>query len=134
MILAFRNEATLCNANKGHDTWRFRPLGVPNEFVGRIDQPALEHIDWQRLATRANGIILMCINDRDLGDGRRGDLLANMPSDAQLATRVDRFWQLRAHAARTWARRPQHSPRLLGIPPQRKSSSTAPPPMTTFNW
>jgi hypothetical protein len=113
LISAFRLEPTLCNSNKGHTTWRFRSLGVPNEFVRRVDQPALDREAWSTLAQRAGGIIIVNINDSDLGDGRRGDLLANIPSNAHLRQRVDRYWQLRAHAKRAWGPEPQKSPGLL---------------------
>lgn len=113
LISAYRNEPTLCNDNKGHLAWRFRPLGVPNAFVQRVDQPALGNDDLCALARRARGLIVVNINDRDLGDGRAGDLLAHIPDDARIAERVDRWWQLRGHALRTWRDMPADSPGLL---------------------
>ena len=113
LISAFRFEPTLCNSNKGHNSWRFRSLGVPNEFVRRVDKAALDHEAWRTLVQRAGGIIVVNINDCDLGGGRRGDLLANVPSNAQLRQRIERFWQLRGHAERTWVTAPQQSPGLL---------------------
>jgi len=113
LISAYRLEQTLCNVNKGHESWRFRALGVPNEFVGRVDQPALDRDTWRGIAKKAGGVIVVNINDCALGDGRRGDLLANVPANAELAERVDRYWQLRGHAERTWVSSPQGSPGLL---------------------
>jgi len=113
LISAFRLEPTLCNDNKGHESWRFRSLGVPNDFVRRVDQPTLERATWRELAKRAGGLIVVYINDRDLGDGRRGDLLANLPPNAKLVQRVDRYWQLRSYAADTWVAKPRRSPGLL---------------------
>jgi hypothetical protein len=113
LISAYRLEPTLCNVNKGHESWRFRALGVPNEFVRRVDQPTLDRDAWRSLAKKAEGIIVVNINDCDLGDGRRGDLLANVPANAELAQRVDRYWQLRGHAERTWVSSSQRSPGLL---------------------
>jgi predicted GIY-YIG superfamily endonuclease len=113
LISAYRHESTLCNVNKGHHTWRFRPLGVPNEFVQRVDQPALAGDDLCTMARRARGLIIVNIHDRDLGDGRAGDLLADIPDDAQIAERMDRWWQLRGHAIRTWRDTSADSPGLL---------------------
>ena len=113
LISAYRDEPTLCNVNKGHHMCRFRPLGVPNEFVQRVDQPALAAADLSELARRARGLIIVGINDRDLGDGRPGDLLADISGDAKIAERVDRWWQLRGHAIRTWRDTPADSPGLL---------------------
>lgn len=113
LISAYRLEPTLCNFNKGHESWRFRSLGVPNEFVHRIDQPALDRSAWRNLAKQSEGVIVVNINDCDLGDGRRGDLLANLPANAALAQRVDRYWQLRGHAERNWVSSAQRSPGLL---------------------
>jgi hypothetical protein len=112
LISVFRLEPTLCNANKGHTSWRFRSLGVPNEFARRVDKAALDREASRTLAKRAGGIIVVNINYCDLGDGRRGDLLANVSSNAQLRQRIDRFWQRRGHAERPWVPDPQRSPGL----------------------
>jgi len=55
LISAYRHEPTLCNINKGHDAWRFRSLGVPDEFVRRVDTAPLGRGDLERLAQRARG-------------------------------------------------------------------------------
>lgn len=113
LISAYKSEVTLCNVNKGHHAWRFRRLGVPDKLAQRLDKPALNASALKSLAQRAGGLILVSINDRDLGDGRPGDLLANLPSDALIAERVDRYWQLLGYASRTWRDTPANSPGLL---------------------
>lgn len=113
LISSYRLEQTLCNVNKGHDAWRFRSLGVPNAFVRRVDKSPLTRDEWGRLAQRAGGLVIVNINDCDLGDGRPGDLLANVPTDSVLAQRIDRYWQLRGHALRQWVDQPENSPGLL---------------------
>jgi hypothetical protein len=53
------------------------------------------------------------INDLDLGDGREGDLLVDVPDDDKIAQRVDRWWRLYGHASREWSGQPKKSPGLL---------------------
>lgn len=113
LISAFRQEPTLCNVHNGHVDWRFRPMGVPNRFNQRVDQPPLDGADLKGLAVRAGGIILVKIGEQDLGDGRASGLLSRAPSDDQIAARVDRWWQLKGHAASEWRDAPGISPSLL---------------------
>jgi hypothetical protein len=112
LISALSRTTVLTNKNRGPTKWRFRPLGVPAKFVDRLDLPALTRKDLASVAASTNGIIFVIINDKDFEDGRQGDPLTNLPTDADLAKRMDRWWQLRLHADK-WGSNSNQSPGLL---------------------
>lgn len=113
LISALMRGNMLANKNEGRHSWRFRPLGVPQRFVDRLDMPVLCTHELGQVCQRFNGVIFVMISDQQLSDGRPGDVLANFPSDIEVASRMERWWQLAGRARRDWVSNPGESPGIL---------------------
>ena len=113
LISALSPSGMLANINCGHRGWRFRAMGMPPKFINRIDEKMLGLEELHNLCAKTNGILFVIINDKQLADGRDGNVLANTPSDTKIAERMDRWWQLYGFAKRNWVPHPEKSPGLL---------------------
>lgn len=105
---------TKCNLHPGMSQWRFRPFGVPSKFIDRRDT-LLSYETLCRKAVDVGGLLLVYVNSRNFDDGRKGYNLAQPPSDDDIVTRVDRWWQLAKYTA-NWKMGVERGPRyLLGV-------------------
>jgi hypothetical protein len=101
------------NENKGPSGFRFRPLGVPAEYAGRLSEHPLKKEDFiSKQGASPKAVIFVKVGNKDFGDGRTGYDPANPPSDDQILERTDRWWQLSGYL-REWQANPNESPSLL---------------------
>lgn len=101
----------LFNIHKGVSQFRFRPFGVPEKYIDRIEST----INRQSLneLVAINGKILFVINNgKNFDDSRVGYDLLTPPSDDQIRARIEKWWQL-ANRRNTWITDQSLSPGLL---------------------
>jgi hypothetical protein len=104
------------NVSQGEDRWRFRPLGVPEEFATRQVKPELclgDFLTAQGVTPRP--VLFVIINDVNFegsDDNRIGYNPVKPPTDKQIRLRVDGWWQLQWLIPK-WALEPATSPGLL---------------------
>ena len=105
-----------CNIDPGQARWRFRPLGVPENFAERLSLPKLEKTDFSKIQRKEKAsLIFVKISDKNFEDGdsvRVGYNPANPPSDNQILARMDKWWQLGKHTAQ-WSDDSSKSPFVL---------------------
>ena len=102
------------NMRKESSKYSFRPLGVPEKYITRLEQQPLE---YDRLFKgNTESIILVKVTDKTLGD-RVGYNLVDPPSDDAIVERVEKYWQLgNDKYLGTWIKDKKLSPTLiLGI-------------------
>jgi len=89
----------------------FRPVGVPDKYVARLQKPPLTRDELFKGST--NKIILVGISDKDFHD-RVGYNQVNPPGDDDIVSRVEKFWQLgREKFLGNWKVNKKDSPTLL---------------------
>ena len=103
-----------CNKCDGSSKWRFRPLGIPDKFAGRIEEPALKRKDFfsRKLGLPKAPILFVKINDKDFDDGRVGYTPAHPPTDAQIIKRMEQWWML-GRFIEQWTQDARTSPSML---------------------
>ena len=79
------------NMRKESSKYSFRPMGVPEKYVTRLEQRPLNYVDLFKGNTES--VILVKVTDKTLGD-RVGYNLVGPPSDAAIVERVEKYWQL----------------------------------------
>src|ERR1051325_8020341 len=101
------------NVAKGPSDARFRPLGVPSEYVERLSMPPLQTTTFiSAQGNAASPVLFVIVGDKDFGDGRAGYDLANPPGDEQILERVEKWWQL-SGLLPDWIKTPGESPSVL---------------------
>lgn len=100
------------NIAGGHKAHRFRPFGVPEQYVERLAQPPLERRDFISIQRAPGSVLFVRISERQFDDGRIAYDPSAPPDDVHVLERVDRWWQLEGCLA-SWASTPTRSPRLL---------------------
>jgi hypothetical protein len=102
------------NVTKGQSEARFRPLGVPVDFMDRLSMPALQRRDFLRLQKKKPPmpVLFVTVGDKKFDDGRVGYNLAKPPSDKEIRKRAEKWWQL-SRLVLHWAEKPKKSPGLL---------------------
>lgn len=100
------------NVDPGQTIWRFRPLGVPEEYADRLILPPLTRKDLSQSEDGAQSVMLVKISDKDFEDKRKGYDPANPPSDDEILERFEKWWQV-GRFVEEWSEFPTQSPRLL---------------------
>ena len=89
----------------------FRPVGVPDKYVTRLQKPPLTKDEIFKGSTTK--IILVRITDKDFHD-RVGYNQVSPPGDEEVAARVEKYWQLgREDLLENWKANKHESPTLL---------------------
>ncbi len=102
-----------CNRAPGQTRWIFRPLGVPESFVDRLNLPPLTRSDFlqPREGVCPGPVLFVYISSKNFED-RPGYDLAKPPTDEQILDRMVKWWELGKHVAR-WSDDFKRSPALL---------------------
>ncbi len=115
LISALKPDANIAPGQHNH---RFRPIGVPTQFVERFGLEPLSRNDLLDRLKIYNSPTFLCVLiqnvDFDNGEGgiRRGYEPANPPSDDEILERVKRWWQIR-RKLEEWEAKPPQSPAIL---------------------
>ena len=89
----------------------FRPVGVPDKYVTRLQKPPLTRDELFKGSTTK--IILVRITDKDFHD-RVGYNQVSPPGDEEVVARVEKYWQLgREDLLENWKVNKKDSPTLL---------------------
>ncbi len=112
LISALKPDANSALA-PGPKKYRFRPLGVRDEFVSRIVAPPLSLQDLQKVLAKHKSPQFLCvkITEEELDERRPYDP-ANPPDDKSIVKRMVRYWPL-ARKRKTWMENPAQSPAIL---------------------
>ncbi len=104
------------NSDPGPWQWRFRPLGVPVEYAERLTmEPLTGSILLKSQGASPLPVLCVPLTNEVLSDGRVGYDPAQPPSDAEILSRVEKWWQLGA-VMKHWHNHPDRAPgTLLGI-------------------
>lgn len=101
------------NVAKAQSRWRFRPFGVPLQFVGRLNEPALRREDFLvgRSGKPIAPVIFVRINEMT-HEGRKGYDPVTPPTDDEILIRMDRWWMV-GRFVDSWVTNPESCPRTL---------------------
>jgi hypothetical protein len=114
LISAFRLTPSiggkLVNKDPGGSAHRFRPYGLPYEFVDRLSEPPLNAKEIEMLA--GGPILAVYVSAEDFRDGRMGFDPSAPPTNEQIIERISRYWPLKASIAR-WGKNPALMPKFL---------------------
>ncbi len=100
------------NIDPGQTHWRFRPLGVPEQYADRLLLPPLTREELTQGEISTQSVMLVKIGDKDFGDGRGVYDPANPPSNDKILERFEKWWQV-GRFVENWSEFPTQSPRLL---------------------
>ncbi len=101
------------NVHKGASRFRFRPYGVPLEFADRTFHPLFSD-DLKAIAAETGKLLFVYVGQKDFvgEESRRGYDLATPPSDSEIQSRIEAWWQV-ANRVGGWVAEPTTSPALL---------------------
>lgn len=100
------------NMRKESTQYSFRPLGVPNKYVSRLQKEPLGLNELFKNNTQR--ILLVKVTDKKLRDERVGYQLDNPPNDSDIVARVEKYWLLGSSEYREqWICNRNESPTLL---------------------
>ena len=114
LISALKPDANSALA-PGPKKYRFRPVGVRDEFVNRILAPPLSLQDLQKVLAKHQSSQFLCvkITDKAFEDGERlGYDPANPPKDEIVVDRIIQYWLL-AQKRKPWIEDATRSPTIL---------------------
>ncbi len=123
LISALHPGLEIANISPGETVYRFRPVGVPSQFIKRFEMPPLGRNELLAPLKAYKSTSFLCVLiknvdfiDEDAKGGiRRGYDPANPLSDEEISNRVTKWWQLRLKLE-NWSVNPKQSPAiLLGI-------------------
>lgn len=99
------------NGRQESSRYTFRPLGVPEQFVSRLEKEPLGFDDLFKGNTKK--ILLVRVTDQNFQD-RVGYDLVSPPTDEDVVERVRKYWQLGGEQyLENWMSDPDNSPTLL---------------------
>lgn len=102
-----------CNVDAGQRRWRFRPLGVPENFAERL---SLAPLMREAFLKHKESFLFVKISDKNFeeedGNDRPGYNPASPPSDEQILNRMNKWWQLGTHIER-WKSGGENNPIVL---------------------
>lgn len=104
------------NRARGSSGWRFRPIGVREEFADRLVDLPMKLSDLHSVATRTGGILFVHISSEDFeyedGSKRPGYKLTELPHDPDVLRRMEKWWQI-GRMIQRWLPSPDSGPALL---------------------
>jgi hypothetical protein len=102
------------NKHPGNGIHKFRPFGVPFRYAERTMQ-ILEKKELIAVSKKYGSTMFVRINQEDFST-QKGQLsgydLASPPSDLDIKTRIEKWWQVNARSV-FWSSNPSQSPGLL---------------------
>ncbi|MDP2357833.1 MAG: hypothetical protein Q8M31_17465 [Beijerinckiaceae bacterium] len=100
------------NKSLGVSKGQFRPAAVPAAFMDRPQEPALTRSDFDRFIDDGLRFLFVYINASKFSDGRKGYDIADIPSDDEIASRSEKYWQL-SKKIEGWRSKQTHFPTHL---------------------
>ncbi len=98
-----------CNKKQEKSEWRFRPIGITEDYSDRLVEPALTRKD---IISACDGrVMFVRISDKELSN-RKGYNLNDLPNDNEIVDRVEKYWQVNKFIE-TWTEKPEKSPKVL---------------------
>lgn len=101
----------LYNSREECTKYAFRPLGVPDKYVTRLEKTPLEFDELFKNKTER--ILLVKVTDKPF-ENRIGYDMVNPPADSDIVERVKQYWQLgNEQYLNSWIKNKNESPTLL---------------------